>query len=83
MKSMICGFLLTALLASGCTGEFLQVDAALTLPAETKTSGAPVTADEVNEKNAAEIGKRLNDEIQKDEQSSRGNAMDRSKLAIP
>jgi len=83
MKSMICGFLLCALLAGGCTPEFFQVDASVALPAESKPNGAPVTADEVNEKNAAAIGKRLNDEIQKDEQSSRGNAMDRSKLAIP
>jgi hypothetical protein len=83
MKSVIFGFILTAALASGCTPEFLQVDASLTSPAETKAKGAPVTADDVNEKNAADIGKRLNDEIQKDEQSSRGNAMERSKLAIP
>jgi hypothetical protein len=74
---------LTAILASGCVPEFLQVDASMTLPVETKARSTPVTADEVNEKNAAEIGKRLNEEIQKDEQSNRGNAMERSKLAIP
>jgi hypothetical protein len=83
MKSMICGFVLIALLAGGCTPEFLQVDASVTLPAETKAKGAPVNVEEVNERNAAEIGKRLDQEIQKDEQSSRGNAMERSKLAIP
>jgi hypothetical protein len=73
MKSVICGFMLTALLTSGC----------VSLPTETEAKSAPVTADEVTEKNAADVGKRLNDEIQKDEQSSRGNAMERSKLAIP
>jgi hypothetical protein len=83
MKSMIFGFVLTAVLASGCIPEFLQVDASVTPPVETKAKGAPVTAEDVNEKNAADIGKRLNEEIQKDEQSSRGNAMERSKLAIP
>jgi hypothetical protein len=72
-----------ALLASGCTPEIFQVDASLTQPAEPRVKGAPVTAEEINEKNAADIGKRLNEEIQKDEQSSRGNAMERSKLAIP
>jgi hypothetical protein len=83
MKSMICGFMLMALLASGCVPEFLQVDASMSLPLETKAKGTPVTAEEVTEKNAADMGKRLNEEIQKDEQSSRGNAMERSKLAIP
>jgi hypothetical protein len=83
MKSVICGFMLTALLASGCVPEFLQVEASMPSPVESKAKGAPVTSDEVTEKNAADVGKRLNDEIQKDEQSSRGNAMERSKLAIP
>ena len=50
---------------------------------ETKADLAPVTADEVNEKNAAEVGRRLSEEIQKDEQTSQTGAMERSKLAIP
>jgi hypothetical protein len=83
MKSVLCGILLAAFLATGCVQEFLQVDASISLPDDGKARSAAVSADDVNEKNAAEIGKRLNDEIQKDEQSNRGNTMERSKLAIP
>jgi hypothetical protein len=83
MKSILCGMMLMATLASGCTPELFQVDASVMQPVEPKVKGAPVTAEDVNEKNAADIGKRLNEEIQKDEQANRGNAMERTKLAIP
>jgi hypothetical protein len=83
MKSFVFGFMLTAMLAGGCAPEFLQPDEPMPQPSNPKPKGAPVTADEITEKNAPEIGKRLNEEIQKDEQSNRGNAMERTKLAIP
>jgi hypothetical protein len=85
MKSITLGFLLTGLLATGCMPQFtfLQPDPSMPMPAETKVNAVPVTADAVTEKNAAEVGRRLREEIQKDEQSSRAGAMERSKLAIP
>ncbi len=86
MKILILGVLATALLTSGCTPMpmyVFQPNSALTDAFHSQDKSTPLTAEQVNEKNAAEIGKRLNEEIQKDEQSGRGNAMERSKLAIP
>ena len=81
MKSMIMGCFVIALMSSGCL--LFETNSIMPEALGPQEKPKPVTVEEVNEKNAAEIGKRLNDEIQQDEQSNRGNTMDRSKLAIP
>jgi hypothetical protein len=93
MKTFLSGAFLAAVLASGCLpdykGTFLDPEHAATAPEIANTPSRPaepVTAEQVNEKNAAEKARGLADEIKREENADRiknGEMTDKPKLAIP
>jgi hypothetical protein len=93
MKKIASGLFLAALLASGCMlpDAWLMVEPQHATPPlkEAKTPAhpaPPVTADQVNEKNAGEMSQRLADELKREESSERtkcNEIVDKPKLAIP
>jgi len=78
--------LVAALLPCGCVPEwsmYLQSDRPAVADDVEKKPSEPVTAEQITDKNATDMGLRLQQEIERDEKSSRGNTMERSKLEIP